>query len=179
MGRPVFSQHCWIWSKTRSLKASTVFSLSSLYNFPSSLCRTQSPSCCNTNIRLAFVFFTAAQKNHLSHFAPFILLKWAFPHILPPLLSYSLLLLSTVCLHVNVRSCLCIFPSMPHTSSLSSPVASWEGCVGAEAAVFFKPACYPKREDLRHKLICTWHVWVHWGPPNTSHLNKLQIEILM
>lgn len=139
MGRPVFSQHCWIWSKTRSLKASTVFSLSSLSNFPSSLCRTQSPSCCNTNIRLAFVFFTAAQKKHLSHFAPFILLKWAFPHILPPLLSYSLLLLSTVCLHVNVRSCLCIFPSMPHTSSLSSPVASWEGCVGAEAAVFLNP----------------------------------------
>lgn len=175
----MFSQHCWIWSKTRSLKASTVFSLSSLYNFPSSLYRTQSPSCCNTNIRLAFVFFTAAQKNHLSHFAPFILLKWAFPHILPPLLS----LFSSPPLH-SVFTCECalVFVHISQHASHCQPQLS-SGILGglrwSRGSSIFKPACYPKGEDLRHKLICTWHVWVHWGPPNTSHLNKLEIEILM
>lgn len=172
----MFSQHCWIWSKTRSLKASTVFSLSSLANFPSSLCRTQSPSCCNTNIRLAFVFFTAAQK---ISFCSLYTIKMSFSSYPPS----SLVLFSSPPLH-SVFTCECalVFVHISQHASHFQPQLS-SGILGglrwSRGSSIFKPACYPKGEDLRHKLICTWHVWVHWGPPNTSHLNKLQIEILM
>lgn len=174
----MFSQHRWIWSKTRSLKTSTIFSLSSLSNFPSSLYRTQSPSCCNTNNRLAFVFFTAAQKKHPSHFAPFILLKWAFPHILPPLLSCSLLLLSSSPQCVYMWVCAHVVHISQHASHFQPLLSS--GILGglrwSRGSSIFKPACYPKREDLRHKLICTWDVWVHRGPPTppTSTSCKLR-----
>lgn len=133
----------------------------------------------NFNIKTRFICLHPPEENifpvlplldfntSVSLSPPSSLVLFSFP---PSSLSLTL---DFVCVSVSVCS-------VSHTSSafplplLSRSVLG--GLRQSRGSSIYKPACYLKREDLSEEFICTWHIWVRRGLPNTSHRTRCKLR---